>query len=187
VPGRGAEHRILEFSGNHTAAPAICQRAACALQQQVLIVLVYAHMSTVHGLDHFTVETAWSNTQFTPDFLPFSGALLRKRSSPSCFPNSLSINSPTSVAISLLERSPILTPSSIASWSSFCSSLISKPGYGLWLWPGSFARSAWRGRRARRCRQRFYGQNYGQQWFRQWRRKALAVSSCLPGFLFSFG
>ncbi len=58
----------------------------------------------------------------------FRGARFRKRSSPSCLPNSWIRSPATSAAISSLRRSPISTPRSRASWKSFCSSLISYPG-----------------------------------------------------------
>ena len=68
---RSAEHDILKIGSQHAAAPTISQSGPGSLLHQALIVLVYSHMSAVHGFDYFSIDTAGNNSQLTPDFLTF--------------------------------------------------------------------------------------------------------------------
>ena len=52
---RAAEHDVLQVGGDHGAAPAVGQGAAGALLDEVVVVLVHAHVGAVHQFDDLDV------------------------------------------------------------------------------------------------------------------------------------
>ena len=66
---RGAEQDVLQFGGDHRAAPAIGQRSATSMENDVPVVLIHAHVGAMHHLHDLTVNTPGDDAQLPPQFL----------------------------------------------------------------------------------------------------------------------
>ena len=66
----GIEEDVLDLGGDHGAAPAVCQRSAHPVKQDVLVVVVDAHGTAVHHLDHLAVDAAGDDSELAPELLP---------------------------------------------------------------------------------------------------------------------
>ena len=69
--GRGAKQDVGDVGGDEAAAPAVGQRGAHGMLQQVLVILVIADVGAVQRLDHFPVHPSGHDLVLLPQFLPF--------------------------------------------------------------------------------------------------------------------
>src|SRR5680860_1413485 len=70
------KENVGKIRAQHGATPTVRHTHADRMVHDVLGVLVGAGMRTMHGLHHFTVEAAGSDTEFIPEFLPLLGSTL---------------------------------------------------------------------------------------------------------------
>ena len=73
---RAAEEDVLEVRADHGAAPAVGQGGAGALLDEVVVVLVHAHVGAVHELHDLDVAAPGHDALFPPDLLALLGGPL---------------------------------------------------------------------------------------------------------------
>ena len=71
-----AEEDVRDVGRQHAAAPAVGQGGAQGCAQDVLGVLVVAHVGAVQDLDHLAVDAARRDAQLAPDLLALLGRAL---------------------------------------------------------------------------------------------------------------
>ena len=73
---RAAEDDVLEVGGDHGPAPTVGQGGAAALLDDVVVVLVHAHVGAVHQFDDLDVAAPGHDAVFPPQFQAFLGGPL---------------------------------------------------------------------------------------------------------------
>ena len=66
---RGSKKNILQLGGQHRPAPSVSKGSSACVHNNVFVILVYAHVSSVQCLDYLTVNGARCNAELVPDFL----------------------------------------------------------------------------------------------------------------------
>jgi hypothetical protein len=75
---RVSKKYILELSGDHRASPSIGQGTSGSGDQDVSIILVHAHMGSMHQLHNLTVNSSGSYPHVSPYLLSFKRSSLHK-------------------------------------------------------------------------------------------------------------
>ncbi len=75
---RVSEEDVLKFGGDHRTAPPIGQGASGRLQEDIAVVLIHAHVGSVHDLHDLPIDSSGCRSDLPPEFLPFEGRPLEE-------------------------------------------------------------------------------------------------------------